>query len=687
MIYISFLLLGLGAGAVYAALGTSLVLTYRSSGVINFAAGAIATYAAYVFATLRATGQYFVPIPGVPDIPIGGPLGLWPAMIIALATSAALGLLMYWAIFKWMVNALPLAKLVASLGIMIVLEAVISLRYGTETVLVPSIFPSGVFGSGDLRLPRDRLFLTITVIVVAILMWALQRFTRFGLTTRAAADSEKGALIIGISPHRVASLNWMIAALVTGLGGILISPIVPLTPGNYTLLIVPALAAAMVGRLTGLAPTVIAGLLIGALQSEVTKFQTFSWFPQSGIGDAIPLVLIIIVLYARGRAIPQRGTLFSPTLPLSPRPKLVLPTALAGLIVLGVVSALLQHQYRFGMMTTMTAAIIAMSWVVVTGYVGQISLAQLSLAGVSAFMLAHFSAQWHVPFPLSVIAAALVAAVVGIIIGLPALRIRGLNLAIVTLGAALALQSAWFLNNQFNGGVNGANVQSPTLFGLDLGIGSGSAYPRLAFALMIAVFVVLVALLVASLRRSRLGAQMLAVRVNDRAAAAGGINVPMVKLAAFGIASFIAGIGGSLMGYQLSNVSEPSFDIFIGLSMFALVYLTGITSITGAMLAAVFFPGGLFYVLLSKWVSPSGYYSLVTGILLIDAAIRNPEGFAGRLQAGGRWVGRRTGLRQSGTLGTGGPVVPQAAPADGGAQNGSLITSPAGAEDQPVPRG
>src|SRR5262249_52943494 len=147
--------------------------------------------------------------------------------------------------------------------------------------------------------------------------------------------------------------------------------------------------------------------------------------------------------------------------------------------------------------------------------------------------------------------------------------------------------------------------------------------------------------------RSRLGSQMLAVRVNDRAAAAGGINVPMVKLAAFAIASFIAGVGGALTGYQLGNVSEPSFDIFIGLSMFALAYLTRITSITGAMLAAVFFPGGIFYVLLSKWVSPSGYYSLVTGILLIDAAIRNPEGFAGRLQQAGRGLGRKYGWRDS----------------------------------------
>jgi ABC-type branched-subunit amino acid transport system permease subunit len=351
--------------------------------------------------------------------------------------------------------------------------------------------------------------------------------------------------------------------------------------------------------------------------------------------------MIILVLFFQGRAIPQRGTLFHATLPLSPRPRAVLPVALAGLIFLGVLSVLLHHEYRAGLMTSMSAALIAMSWVIIVGYVGQISLAQLSLAGVSAFMCSKFTTSWHIPFPLSILFSALIAVVVGVIIGLPALRIRGVNLAIITLGAGVALQSAWFLNQDFNGGVYGANVKNPSLFGVNLGIGSGGSYPRIQFAWMLAVFVVLGGLFVASLRRSRFGSQMLAVRVNDRAAAAGGINVPMVKLASFAVASFVAGVGGALMAYQAGTVSEPSFDVFLGLSMFALVYLTGITSITGALLAATFFPGGILYVVLSNWFDPGGYYDLVSGLLLIDAAVRNPQGFAGRLQQGGRFIERK----------------------------------------------
>jgi len=671
MIYLSFLLLGLGAGAVYAALGTSLVVTYRSSGAINFATGAIASYTAYTFATLRSDGKYFQPIPWLPKfIDLGGPLSLWPSMLIALATAAVLGLLMYWVVFRWLINALPLAKIVASLGVMIVLQALVGLRFGTETLPVSSIMPTGVFSHGDLRVPKDRFYLAVTIVGIAVLLWLFFRFTRFGLMTRAAADSERGAMMVGISPHRVASLNWTIGAVVTGLSGILIAPIVPLTPGGYTLFIVPALAAALVGRLTSLGPTVITGLLIGALQSEITKFQTFSWFPKSGIGDAVPFVLIILVLFFRGKAIPQRGMSFIATLPHSPRPRAVLPTAGAGFVVLVVASLLLEHQYRAGLMTSMCAALIAMSYVVVVGYVGQISLAQLSLGGVSAFMCSRFTTDWHVPFPLSVLLSALVAVVVGVIVGLPALRIRGVNLAIITLGAGVALQSAWFNNNQFNGGVSGAKVTNPSLFGLDLGIGSGRSYPRVEFAVMLAVFVVLVGLLVASLRRSRLGSQMLAVRVNDRAAAAGGINVPMIKLVSFAFAAFIAGIAGSLMAYQSGSVSGVSFDVFLGLSLFALVYLSGITSITGSLLAAVFFPGGIFYVVLSNWVDPGGYFELITGLLLIDAAVRNPEGFAGRLQQGGRWVGRKLDERRMRALPPPGPDSP--APDDRAPQSGPL---------------
>jgi ABC-type branched-subunit amino acid transport system permease subunit len=153
---------------------------------------------------------------------------------------------------------------------------------------------------------------------------------------------------------------------------------------------------------------------------------------------------------------------------------------------------------------------------------------------------------------------------------------------------------------------------------------------------------------------------MLAVRANDRAAAAGGLNVTVVKLLSFGLGALIAGLAGGLMAYQSGSVAEPSFDVFLGLSIFALIYLCGITSITGALIAGVFAPGGIVFVVLSEHVSVGGYYSLVTGVLLIDAAIRYPEGISGAL----RNIARRAAGRPSRAVSIREPVVvePESAP-------------------------
>jgi branched-subunit amino acid ABC-type transport system permease component len=633
MSYLLFMLLGLGAGSVYAALGLSLVVTYRSSGVINFSAPALATYGAYTYAYLRSSGGYFIPVPGLPEfISLGGPLPLGPAFALAAASTGLLGLIMYWLVFRWMINALPIARIVASLGVMIVIEAVIGIRLGTGAMLVGDIFPPAIWRVGGLGIPVNRIYLTLTIVCVATAMWALSRYTSFGLKTRAVADNNRAAGLVGISPHLIASANWVLGAVVAGCSGILIAPILPLTPGGYTFFIVSALAAALVGGFAKLAPAVATGLVIGIAQSEITKLQTFSWFPQGDIGDAIPVVLIIIVLFARSRAIPERAALFKQVLPSSPRPRAILSQAVAGLVVLVGVSALVNQQYRAGFMTSMTFAILALSWVVVAGYGGQISLAQLSLAGVSAFTVSSLSTDFNLPFIVAVLAGAVAAVIAGLIFGLPAIRIRGMSLAIVTLGAAVAIQSMWFNNINYTGGPQGARVRSPSFFGIDIGVGSGASYPRLSYAVVLAIALVIVCLFVASVRRSRLGGQMLAVRANDRAAAAGGLNVTVVKLISFGLGALIAGLAGGLMAYQSGSVSEPSFDVFLGLSFFAVIYLCGITSITGALMAGVAAPGGIFFVVLSEHVSVGGYYSLVTGLLLIDAAIRYPEGISGALR-------------------------------------------------------
>jgi ABC-type branched-subunit amino acid transport system ATPase component/ABC-type branched-subunit amino acid transport system permease subunit len=637
--HVVFLLLGLANGAVYASLGLALVIAYRSSGVINFATGTIALLTAYVYAFLRQ-GKLVILIPGLPqsiNLP-GGDMGFFPAAIVSLVVAALLGLALYGSTFRALREARPLSKAVASLGVMVFLTGLLTLRFANP-VAVPSIFPTTPFSVGSIHVPEDRIYLAATVIAVGVLLWAGYRFTRFGLNTRAVAETEKGAYVSGISPDRVAACNWMIGAAVSGLAGILIAPITPLVPYSYTLFIVPALAAAIFGGFQRMGPVVVAGLAMGMLQSEASYLETqHSWLPQSGLPELVPLILIIVVLVLRAKPLPSRGTLLQPSLGHAPRPKSVSVPALMG-IALGAIGLLALHeQWREALVTSFIFGIIALSQVVVTGYAGQVSLAQLTLAGVGAFLLSPLTTSWGVPFPIAPILAALGATVVGVLIGLPALRIRGLSLAVVTLSLAVTLEALWFQNSQFVGS-NGKLVSGPSLFGIDLGPGIGAAFPRLSFCLVVLVVFVGVGIAVAKLRTSTLGTSMVAVRANERSAAASGINVLRTKLAAFAIAAFIAGLGGAMLGYNQRIVTYDSFDVLLGLGVFATVYLSGISSVSGGVLAGLLGFGGVAYYASTAWssVDPS-WYEIVSGIGLTLSVILYPDGIVGPAQhALARW--------------------------------------------------
>lgn len=628
--YVVFLLLGLGSGAVFGALALALVLTYRSSGVVNFATGALALYSAYTYAFLRQ-GELLVPIPGLPTtVGLGGPLGLAPAMVISLVLAAVLGVVLYGLVFRQLRSAPPVAKSVASIGVMLVIQAVLAARVGTAQVSVKAILPNDPVEWGGSRIPGDRLWFAAAIVVLTVALALVFRLTRFGLAARAAAESEKGALVSGLSPERIAVANWALSSAIAGLSGILIAPIVPLVPISYTLFIVPALAAALVGNFTALVPAVGAGLVIGMLQSELQFLQgKWSWLPQTGTAQLVPLAVILAYLVVRGRPLPTRGSLIQQALGRAPRPDRILVPAVVS-TGLGVVVLFATHgSIRAAVITSLTLAVISLSLVVVTGFAGQISLAQLTLAGVGAFSLSKLSTGWGIPFPLAPLLAAVVAMVIGVVIGLPALRIRGLPAAVVTVALAVALEAFWFRNTELNGGLDGSKVPSPRLFGIDLGIGAGEDYPRIPFALLCLVVLLLVGLGVAWLRRSRLGAAMLAVRANERSAAAAGIDVARTKIIAFAIGAFVAGLGGALLGYQQTVADAEMFTAIGGLGLFATAYLAGITSLSGGLVAGVMGAGGLLPVLLDRTLSMGEWYGVIMGIGLVLTVITNPEGIVG----------------------------------------------------------
>ncbi len=480
--YLLFLILGLGSGATYAILGQGLVLKYRSAGVVDFAHGAVAMFIAYVFVNLRSFGELELPLVLLPhQISLNGGNGLSTglAIVISLVYAAVLGLLLYVIVYRPLQSASPLTRVCASVGVMLTLQAIAVLNYSTEPVTTNPIFPSSGLSLAGITFPEDRLYFTGVVVVISVALALVYRYSRFGLATRAGAENDKGAALTGISATRIAGQNWVIATVLAGVAGILIAPISSLDPTSYTLFVVPALAAALIGRIQSFWITALAGLLIGCAQSEIDKLvSVFAWLPQQGLPDSLPFVVIIVVMAVRARSVLARGGETADRNPSVGLPRAPLRTAAVCFVIGLILLFTLDNVLRFAFISSLTVTAVALSVVVLTGYVGQVSLAQMSLAGIGGFMLGHISTAWGIGFPWSLILAGLCAVPVGLVIGLPALRLRGVNLAVVTLGFASALDAVLFTVESFTGGTGGLPIPQPRLPGLNLAISSGSATNR-----------------------------------------------------------------------------------------------------------------------------------------------------------------------------------------------------------------
>ena len=630
-----FVLLGLGAGSVYALLGLGLVLKYRSTGVIDFAHGAVAMFSAYVFVHLRSTGTLELPwivLPHSIKLSSQG-LPVWLALIITLVYGTALGLVLFLVVYRPLLRAAPLTKVCASVGVMLALEAIAVLNFGTTSQAGLPVLPSSPIRMGPIAFPSDRLVLAGIVIVVAVVLLVVYRWTRFGLSTRASAENETGAALIGISPTAIAGRNWVIASFVATGSGILITPISSIDPTSYTLFVVPALGAALIGRFQSFGWTAAAGLALGIVQAELVKLQTvFTWLPQQGLSDGLPFLIILIAMTLSARRLGARGNPGTWKNPKLGRPTRPLLTSIIVFVLGVIVLVLLQGSLRAAFMASLITTCICLSLVLLSGFVGQVSLAQMSFVGVGAFVLSHLTGGLGLPFPLPLIIAALAVVPLGILIGLPALRVRGVSLAVVTLAAAAAMDALVFSNVPFTGGLGGRTIDPPTFFGLNLAVADGADYPRIIFGVVLLIVVVFVGYTMARLRTSATGRMLIAIRSNERAAAYVGIKVAPAKLYAFALSSFIAGIGGGLLAYQQGTVSSSSFAVFTSLSVLAVAYVAGIGRIAGAVLAGIMFASdGLFVSFLDKVLHVGQYQMIVAGVALAFTAIANPNGVASEL--------------------------------------------------------
>ncbi|HVN60836.1 MAG TPA: ABC transporter permease [Gaiellaceae bacterium] len=622
-----FAILGLGAGSLIAGVAVAVVLTYRGSGIINLATGAIAMLAGYSYWSLK-TGTYGVHVPTA------------AALVITAIFLLGVGLLIEYAVYRPLRTAAPLAKLAASLGVLLVAQAAVSLAFGIGTKPQPPVLPGGtvtVFGS---NVPIDRFILPAIILAATLVLSLVYKLSRFGIATRAASENEIGAMLIGLSPNQLALASTLLATFVAGGLGVLAASITQLDPQALPLVVVPALAAALFARFTSFWIACLVGLGIGMLENILYYLQIQSWFPTDhgvampGVQPLLVFVLIVIAMFVRGTSLPSRGELVEQRLPLAPRAKRLWPIVLLGSTAAVVALIVFPYDFRQALITSLLATIMCLSVVVITGFVGQISIVQLALAGISGFILSHLATDHGVGFPAGMLIGAVGATVCGLIIAVSALRVRGVSLAVVTLAAAVAIEQFVFLNSTWGGGTSSSPVPEPKL-GIDLGPygpfrGLDGKVPSPVFGFFVLGMVVVLGLYVANLRRSNLGQRMLAVRSNERAAAAAGINVRNVKLAAFGISSFIAGISGALYGYNFSSVTVTRFSALTALSLIALAYVGGVTMVSGALFAGLISVEALFPYALEKWFGIAGNWALLfAGLALIVTLIQNPDGVAG----------------------------------------------------------
>lgn len=597
-----FAIFGLGVGGVYVLAAQGIIVVYRGSGVINFASGSMGLASAAVFARLW------------------GPLPLGLALVCGVAAGALLGVLIQVLVMRPLRRSSPLTRLVATLGLLIFIQQLVILRYTSGVEFVGSALPSypwHPFG-GSITVGSDRAIILGIAIASTAVLWAVYRYTPFGLATSAVAENDRAASSLGHSPAMIATVNWAVGGALSALAAILIIGIIGLDPIGMPLLVIPALACALIGRFVSFPLALLGGILIGIAQSEVTEYVS-----TPGWSDSIPFLVIIALVVISGRALPQRNYL-QDRLPELGNGRIRVPFLV---VVVGIWVALLflfSANWADAVTSTMVTAIVCLSLVVVTGYCGQLSLAQFALAGVGAFIGARLAAVYSIPFPLAMLIGIAGTIPIGLIVALPALRTRGVNLAVVTIGLALCIDELVLENTNYTGGLVGTVVKPPTLFGWSI---YSVPYPDRYAAVCTVVFV-LAALLVANLRRGAAGRRLLAVRANERAAESLGISVVGAKLYAFGLGAAIAAAGGILLAFEVPNVN---FTLFGGLQSITAVIdsvIGGIGFIGGALVGGSFGDQGVNQEILGHWGTLANYVTIGSGAILVLVVIFNQDGLA-----------------------------------------------------------
>lgn len=607
-----FALLGLGIGGVYAVSAVGIVAIHRGSKTINFAHGGIALWGALVFYSLRDDRQLPVVV----------------AAVITLLGAALFGVVVYLLIIRPIRNRTQLSRMVATLGLLGFLTGLARTVFEDAPRVPASSLPESTVDILGQTVPVERviIFAIAVVVIGGLAVWSV--WGRLPLMTKAMAEHESAAQALGASPHVLGSINWALGSVLAAAAGILVAPIVGQFDTAMLTVTAFALAAALLGRFDSYQLALAGGLALGVGESVLTHLvaENVPQHFQLGWPQTVPFVAVMAILILRK----DRASNRLPAVPAAPvaaglfRP---IPVVVA----LGAVVAVL----AFGGLSWGDAAtlsiifgILVLSLVLLIGYANQISLAQMTVAGLGAYAAVRLDLDIGLPFVLAPVVGAVVGALAGLLVGLPALRVRGINLAILTMGMAIAVSTVLFESTYYTGGFTGLQPRPPSVFGIDI---DAALYPG-RYGYFALFWLVIAGMVVAAVRRSKLGRRLLVVRTNERAAASVGISVARAKLAAFVLSSALAGAAGVLLAFRNSSITFTQFSFMESINLVIIAVIAGMTSIAGGLLGGVLAFGGLVWLVVAdlEVAFITDNYATLFGAALIVTVIVHQNGIAWR---------------------------------------------------------
>jgi sulfate-transporting ATPase len=599
-----FIVLGLTSGCAYALTASGIVTVYRGSGVLNFSHCAVGMAGAYGFYAF-----------------FGGGLARWPvvpAIIAGIVFSILLNLVIYLLIMRRLVRATQLARVVATIGVLIILQGLAAIHYGTYPIVVSFLSQNGV-QLGSATLAYSTIVVIVALAVTTISLWAMFRFTRLGLAATALQERPDAARALGISATPVGVVVWATGGALAAVAAILLLPVTQLSPSQSTSLLFPAFAAALLGRFRSYAMTVVAGLAIGIFESLLIGYNWPAY-----LVNVIPFAVIIIALMLGGTSIPGRSLLTAELPKLGDGRLRPIWAAIAFALAVGTIFWS-TTSWSLAMIASAVAGIIGLSFVVATGYAGQITFLPFAIAGVAALAGAQLASAWHFPFLANLVLSLIVGGVAGGASGLPAFRVRGIELAVTTLCVALAIETSVFTIPALTNDNQGVLVPSPELFGLD--INTTTEVSRYAVTSLVIFTVACLAVL--NLRRSRSGRRLVSVRGNERGALSLGISVFGAKVAAFAFSGALAGAAGIIMLYLYPTFSTATnFSSLLSMTALAFVIVGGIGMVSGSMFAAVLGAGGVGVYWLRNYSSVDSWLMVIAGVFVIYVMLTHPDGQA-----------------------------------------------------------